>query len=178
MTIDLGICRKCGALKPPGSICKKCTPFLSKADKRSVQVNNNGSSDQLTSNKQKKHLPVQKRKKIMSTSHLGSQFHKRPKTIARYSAERGLEIDWDLHTPESERARAVYCIRCGKLKAKWEGIWIIPGGHGDLDPEVRAKRVFLCGQCWSPGRRGMKVGDYLNTFNNEDDDNDSVYNPL
>ena len=170
MSKDRDFSLKCGTIKLPGSICKKCTPILSKADNRSASMNNGDTKTSMSTKNQKKQNL--ERKKNINTTHAMFQPHRRPRTVARYSLERGLEIDWDLNTPESENVKAVYCIRCGKLKAKWEGIWIIPGGLGDLDPEVKAKRVFLCGQCWSPARREMRLGDYF------DSDDGNVYNPL
>ena len=78
--------------------------------------------------------------------------------MARYSEEGGLEIGWDLETPEKRMTRGVFCVKCHNLRANWEGLWIVPGGRGrSLDPEVKTKRVFLCGTCWSPFRSRRRV---------------------
>ena len=154
---NLKFCVECGSVLERGKICKKCTPFISKNVKR----------EGLTKEQAERKIPQKFFTKKAHGNPAEKQNHKkieefkivrtrRPRTVAIYSESRGLEVGWDIDTPEKGSQRAVFCIKCRNLRAKWEGIWIFPGGKS-LDPLVKSKRVFLCGRCWSPHKSKKKV---------------------
>ncbi|MHA1990113.1 MAG: hypothetical protein ACW981_06790 [Candidatus Hodarchaeales archaeon] len=155
----LQFCFECGSVLEKGKICKKCSPFLSKNLKKTEKTKSELEKKipQRFFTK-KTHGPGAEQEENEQEQEYGFVKKKRPRTVAIYSEERGLEVGWDLDTPEKRSHRAVFCVKCRKLKANWEGIWIVPGGKGrSLDPEIKLKRVFLCGHCWSPYKNRKKV---------------------
>jgi hypothetical protein len=160
MTTNLQFCYECGNLLEKGKICKKCTFFLSKGGKDSANV----AAEQYRKAPQRflnknVHMPAKQQINPTNTNRSSNiTVRHRARTVARYSVERGLEVGWDLETPERLMTKAVFCIKCHKVRANWEGLWIVPGGKGrSLDPEVRTKRVFLCGICWSPFKHRSRI---------------------
>lgn len=156
MTKSYEFCFECGSLKEQGTICKNCTKFLSKKQKISAGKNKNKKNEQELL-KDQKEREKDKKKKIQQIQS-SQEKTKHLRTIAKYSEEEGLEIGWDLETPERSAKKRCFCVKCRNWRERWEGIWVVPGGKGiSLDPEVRTKRVFLCGMCWSPYKTKKKI---------------------
>ncbi|OLS27582.1 MAG: hypothetical protein HeimC3_03610 [Candidatus Heimdallarchaeota archaeon LC_3] len=156
---NLKFCVECGTVLERNKICKKCTPFISKNVKRENLTK--GHNERRIPQKfftKKAHGPPAEEQNNKKKEEYQIVRNKRLRTVAIYSEDRGLEIGWDLDTPEKKLTRAVFCIKCRNLRANWEGIWIIPGGKGrSLDPLIKPKRIFLCGRCWSPHKSKKSV---------------------
>ncbi|MFW9930930.1 MAG: hypothetical protein ACFFD1_16195 [Candidatus Thorarchaeota archaeon] len=154
----LKFCPECGTLLENNKICLKCTPFISKDKKRDkIGENDERKLPQRFFTKKTYNLNDKTKIKKNSQKFSKKETPRRSRTVAIYSEDKGLELGWDLDTPEKQGTRAVFCIKCKQPRANWEGLWIIPGGKGrSLDPDVKPRRVFLCGTCWSPykSRRG------------------------
>ena len=92
-----------------------------------------------------------KKKIIVPQNSTQTSLAKHKQKAIHYSEIRGLEWDIDIERPT--RFRANICIKCQNLKAEWEGVWVKAGGpYASDNPEIPVKRVFLCGQCWSPSK--------------------------
>lgn len=132
------ICINCGSINPAGKICKSCTTYIKTPERK---------------NYIKKKIILHKNK-ISKMTQISTQVRlaKHKQKAIRYSENRGLEWDIDIERPT--RFRVNICIKCQNLKAEWEGVWVKAGGpYASDNPEIPVKRVFLCGQCWSPSKR-------------------------
>ena len=139
---ELKFCKSCGMILDKGKICKRCTKFIPKNSK--IPLNDYSGKPQ--------------KKTTQNTSNASSNHKSHKRTVAIYSESRGLELGWDLDTDEKASQRAVFCIKCRKPRGQYDGIWVIPGGKSrSLDPEVKPRRVFLCGFCWSPYKDKKRV---------------------
>ena len=142
-TTSFEICFTCGSIKSAGKICKSCTTYVKTPERK------NYIKKQAVLTK----INKQKSKSIQSKS-IQANLSKSQRKAIRYSENRGLEWDIDISPPTGRRTRANTCIKCKKLKAEWEGVWVKAGGpYASDNPEIRTKRVFLCGQCWSPTKK-------------------------
>ncbi|MHA2366109.1 MAG: hypothetical protein ACXAC7_19270 [Candidatus Hodarchaeales archaeon] len=139
---DLEFCFNCGSLKTVGKICKICTTIIKTKERTNFLRKLEQETD---NNKIKREKAKKKTPKI-----------KPSREVIRYSTDRGFEWDYDIDLPTIRRTRLNICIKCRKLKKEWEGIWVKAGGQYAIDdPEIRVKRVFLCGQCWSPSKKTL-----------------------